>query len=466
MSTDSKVQKKILVVDDNDVLRGALKLSLEQDGYNVTVAENGRVAQEIVGLESYALVISDIRMAPVDGITLLRHIKNTKPVPVILMTGFSDLVEANSAVSLGADGFLAKPFKSEDLTAILEKILGVPSAKSKSDGGAIVEPPAESDHDYCKLGIDDFITGHEMRYDIFIRLAEGKYVKVAHQGEDIPRDQIQKYKRKGLSHLYMRRGDFKAYLGFSMSLASLAKQDPSISREKRLNLAKHTGEILMEHVYSQEISNEDFESARTVIESTVDIVTESDGMADLLAALNTHADFLYAHSLGVSLYSVLIAKEMKWNSPANIYKIAMAGLFHDIGKKEIDRAILEKARSSLSAEEVKIFESHAERGHKILASLPSVPSDILQVALHHHESCSGAGYPGHLRKSRIHPFARLVAVANQFSSLVISSPAQKPIPAGEAIQRMKSVHGEDLDAAFLSALAAVVLRGTAQKKAA
>src|SRR5690242_19498858 len=101
---------RLMVVDDNDVFRSALKICLEDAGYEVVVAENGKAASEILGLRDFKAVISDIRMSPIDGIELLKFIKTSSTTPVILMTGFSDLLETHQATQLGAAGFLSKPF--------------------------------------------------------------------------------------------------------------------------------------------------------------------------------------------------------------------------------------------------------------------------------------------------------------------------------------------------------------------
>lgn len=441
---------KLLVVDDNDVFRGALKLTLEQENYEVTVAANGRNAQEIVGLDDYAAVISDIRMTPVNGIELLHHIKRTKPVPVILMTGFSELMEAKQAADVGADGFLAKPFKSEDLMEVLNKLLPKADEKRKT------EEPKPLDDEYSKISIDDFVTGREMKYDIFIRVSPDKYLKVAHQGEDISLDRIKAYKAKGLTHLYMKKTDFRAYLGFSLMLSSALKTNDSINKSKRINLMKHTGELIMSQLYSNEIKKEDFESARTIVETAVELLSESNDLCELLTALNSHTDFLYAHSLGVSLYATLIAKEMSWNSPANHYKISVGGLLHDIGKKEIQKDILEKQRVRLSAEEIKTLETHPTRGMEILSKISSMPSDILQIVSQHHESCTGTGYPGRRAKSKIHPFAKLIAVANEFCNLVIKNPDSPGIQVKEAMQRLGLLYQEHFDPVFVNALGRIL----------
>jgi HD-GYP domain-containing protein (c-di-GMP phosphodiesterase class II) len=139
-----------------------------------------------------------------------------------------------------------------------------------------------------------------------------------------------------------------------------------------------------------------------------------------------------------------------------LFKIATAGLFHDIGLKEIDRAILDKPRAALTVAEVKLLETHPTKGAEILATIPSVPSDILQVVIQHHETCDGRGYPGRLQRSKINQVAKLISVADEFCELAISSARSPGLPGPEAMARLRMIHADYLDAQFLKALSSVI----------
>jgi DNA-binding NtrC family response regulator len=108
-------QLRVLVVDDDYFFRGILSQALEGLGHHVHQSEDGELAKAAIELHDFDMVLSDIRMAKVSGFELLGWIKQTKSMPVILMTGFSELVETQEGHENGADGFLPKPFKREAL---------------------------------------------------------------------------------------------------------------------------------------------------------------------------------------------------------------------------------------------------------------------------------------------------------------------------------------------------------------
>ncbi|MEW6055485.1 MAG: HD domain-containing phosphohydrolase [Bdellovibrionota bacterium] len=438
-------KKHVLVVDDDDVFRSALVLALSQEGFQVTQAAHGKLAKDVIGIQDVDAVISDINMPGVSGIELMHFCRKEKPnLPVILMTGFAELKETKEAYELGARGFLPKPFKKEELLSILHEWL-YPKAEEEAE-------EENQDLNYCKLSIDDFISGREIKYDIYVRISEKKYLKVAHQGEDLPLDRIQAYKAKNIRYLYMLKDDFRKYMGFNLTLLPLVNAKSSIPKEKKRAFLKHTNEVIMEHLYLNGVDEEGFQSAKAIVESTTSLLTEPDDMMNLMGLLNSHADHLYAHGLGVSTYSVMIAKKVGWHSTANIYKIAMGGLLHDIGKKEIPREILDKQRKDMTAEEVQLYETHPQRGMDLLGAIPSVPSDVLQIALQHHENCLGLGFPMRLTKQHIHPMARLVSVANEFCTMVLKGPSSLNLSPPDAIQRMNTMQAGKFDQQFIVAL--------------
>ncbi|PLK48112.1 sigma-54 dependent transcriptional regulator [Uliginosibacterium sp. TH139] len=106
----------ILVVDDDPSLRDAISLILESAGHRVVLAASGPEALGALERERFNLVISDLRMDPMDGLELLARIRAVNPqLPVLLMTAFGDVDKAVSAMRGGACEFLMKPFESSVL---------------------------------------------------------------------------------------------------------------------------------------------------------------------------------------------------------------------------------------------------------------------------------------------------------------------------------------------------------------
>src|SRR5690606_8771257 len=136
-----------------------------------------------------------------------------------------------------------------------------------------------------------------------------------------------------------------------------------------------------------------FESAQAFVEATIDILSEDNKAIESLEALRNYADDVLVHSVGVSLYAVMIAQNVGWSLPSNKFKVALGGLFHDIGIKEVSRELISRPRYSWNREEVKEYESHPLRGVSILQDIEGIPEDVREMVKQHHEDCLSRGYP-------------------------------------------------------------------------
>jgi DNA-binding NtrC family response regulator len=114
----------ILIVDDEQSYRQLLSLVFEGDGHSIRTASNGREALTLLQEEPADVIISDVKMPDMDGIEMLRAVRETHPdLGVILMTAFASVETAREAFKLGADDFIQKPFDVEELKLIVRKTL-------------------------------------------------------------------------------------------------------------------------------------------------------------------------------------------------------------------------------------------------------------------------------------------------------------------------------------------------------
>ena len=112
----------ILVVDDEAMMRNLLQKILTRDGYQVLQAEDGKVALEILQQQDISIVVSDLKMPGMNGFDLLKTIREDYPkVAVILMTAYGDTYTVKDALLLGADEYITKPFKSFEISLIVER---------------------------------------------------------------------------------------------------------------------------------------------------------------------------------------------------------------------------------------------------------------------------------------------------------------------------------------------------------
>jgi excisionase family DNA binding protein len=116
---------RVLVVDDEASIRDLLAKTLALAEYDVDVAADGRSALERMRMYPYDLLIADLKMPGMDGLTVIREAKRYKgDLPVIIITGFSTESSAIEALNLGVAGYLTKPFRVPQVLAAAAKALG------------------------------------------------------------------------------------------------------------------------------------------------------------------------------------------------------------------------------------------------------------------------------------------------------------------------------------------------------
>ncbi len=124
-ATAGNSRPRVLVVDDEASIRDLLAKTLALAEYDVDVAPDGRSALERMRLYPYDLLIADLKMPGMDGLTVIREAKRYKAdLPVIIITGFSTESSAIEAVNLGVAGYLTKPFRVPQVLAAAAKALG------------------------------------------------------------------------------------------------------------------------------------------------------------------------------------------------------------------------------------------------------------------------------------------------------------------------------------------------------
>ena len=118
---------RILVVDDESSIRDLLSKTLALAEYDVDTASDGRSALERLRLYPYDLLIADLKMPGIDGLSVIREAKRLKAdLPVIIITGYSTETAAIEAVNLGVSGYLTKPFRVPQVLAAAAKAIGEP----------------------------------------------------------------------------------------------------------------------------------------------------------------------------------------------------------------------------------------------------------------------------------------------------------------------------------------------------
>ena len=123
MSVGAQMTKHVTIVEDDPDVRAVLARSLGADGYQVTALESGAGIEDVLAANQVDLLIIDIGLPDIDGLTITQQIRRTSDVGIIIVSGRGDLADRVVGLEIGADDYITKPFEPREILARVRSVL-------------------------------------------------------------------------------------------------------------------------------------------------------------------------------------------------------------------------------------------------------------------------------------------------------------------------------------------------------
>ncbi len=475
---------RILVVDDEPVIREVLSDLLAGEGYTVRTAENGAVALQELMRVPYNLVLTDLKMPVMGGEELLAKMaeKNIKKI-VIVLTAFATVETAIQTMKNGAYDYVMKPFKIDEITLIVRRAL----EKERLERENVQLREAQRLYEISEamsstLSLDrvlEIITQTAKRESeadvvgLVLWDEEGRKwrTKICETDiKDISSDELDAYldletlgsaHASGTAILFPPAGTepyVRGNLNAGTRLHSLVSVPLAIRGKVTgmLNVLSFSQRrLLLEgdrrtlYILASRAANA-VENARLHEELKSVFLQTIEGFA---YAIDAKDPYTHGHSRRVTHYCELIARGMRLEE-GDVERIRHAAILHDIGKIGLRLESLNKPRP-LSPEERQLFQTHPQKGCKILAPIQFF-EELTPIIYHHHEHYNGLGYPAGKAGEQIPLGARILAVADAYDAMTSDRPYRKAMSLEEAVRELRTHAGTQFDprvvAAFISVL--------------
>lgn len=291
-----------------------------------------------------------------------------------------------------------------------------------------------SKNDYRSFRIDQITDNSVTDFDLFLDLS-GTVILYASNGYQWVKEELESLLKNGYSDLLVRRKDHSKAEMY-LQLTKLPKIDNDLAPIERIASIEEVGSQFVKCLYEGEITEACVVKAATIADSIANCVGEDPSCIKAISELADHDYYTYYHSIRVSTYSAAIAIEMGLSDESKIHEIAIGGIFHDIGKKNVGLEIVNKT-GALTEDEWANMRSHPEYGHSSIqdSALALVPQEII---LHHHEKMDGSGYPHGKDKYNLLPEVQIATLADVYDALTSSRSYQNKRSKYEALDFMKS----------------------------
>ena len=185
------------------------------------------------------------------------------------------------------------------------------------------------------------------------------------------------------------------------------------------------------------------EMAKAAVSECVQSIVNSPDALMWLTQLKNKDEYTSQHSMNVCIFSIALGRQLDL-SETELEDIGLCGMMHDMGKMKIPLHVLNKP-GRFEPEELAIMQSHPTIGWKLLMSDHEMPGCVIDAAYGHHERLDGKGYPRGLTEERIHPYTRIVTIADMYDAISSDRVYKKGKTHLEAINIMTKASGDQLD---------------------
>ncbi len=484
MAPVSRDSARVLIVDDEKVIREILSEFLTMEGYVVRSVEDGERALSELRLRPYDMIISDLKMPKLSGLQLLEKItEESINVLTVIMTGFGTVETAIEAMKKGAYDYILKPFKVEEVIHVVQRGLDRQALQAENirlrealtiyKVSEAIATSLDLDHvldvilqaaldeagaDVATLWLQDPVTG---------RFEERINVSGIDASTKLPAPAVE-----AMLPLFKQASPILAHgIKANRFFTSPARGDQQLVSYAAVPLQVATRVVGMLNVYSYTRGKKFDEGHRkmlSVLASRAATTIENARLYDDLVLKNqqlervnltleenfeqTVAGFSQAleesdlytrgHSERVATYAELLARGLTLPEP-EVQRIVRAGVMHDVGKIGIRYDMLNKP-GKLTPEEVAIFREHPEKGKRILAPVPCLHG-LIDGCWCHHEWFDGGGYPRGLARGDIPLVGRIVAIADAYDAMTSDRAYRRALPHDVAVDEIERCSGSQFD---------------------
>ncbi len=299
----------------------------------------------------------------------------------------------------------------------------------------------------------------DISFDVYLKLSEDNVAHVFSRSTGLDYKRLAQYIAKGVKQLFIHVDDSAAYQDFISKPAHAIFSDPQTSPERKIATLLNMTEQNMSELFTQlDVGEETVESSKRVIQSYIELLTKTPENLALILKLVSHGEYLYYHSIAVSIFSMFIAKASGQFNQRMLELVGFGGFLHDIGTTQLPKELMESPMIYEKADR-ELMETHAPIGMKMLEGTTNIHDEVRYIVYQHHEQPNSKGYPNGLHAGVIYYPCKIVALADTFSALISKRPyrAAYTVPQAIEIMRAETVKGK-YDRDLMAIVASVFLR--------
>jgi response regulator RpfG family c-di-GMP phosphodiesterase len=461
-------KSRILVVDDEKLIREVLADFLSLEGFVVRTAEDGAAAVAELNRSRYDMVISDLKMPNMGGLELLKEVATRFPETLtVIMTGFGTVETAIDAMKRGAYDYILKPFKVEEIVHIVQR--GIEKRRLSAENLRLREALSlykVSEAIAASLSLDEVISTvdssviADVRADIvatWLSDGQGCYVvRSVERAPDLPGHATPGRLDPSRCSEWFAAG--QPMLEHGARAAPFFAEQPTPGVVSLAAVPLRTREAMVGWIAAISLTpnlyfDEGQRKLLSIIASRAAAVIENARLFEDLQAtfqqtiqslartIDKMDRYTAGHSERVARYAVALARALAL-SESEIGIIRHSALMHDIGKIGCVMNLNKPGR--LTADEYETFKRHPTYGKEILDPIKFLQPVIPGVHLHH-ERWDGRGYPLGIKQTEIPLVARIISVADTYDAMTSDRAYRRAVPHEVTVSEIEHCSGSQFD---------------------
>lgn len=464
---------RLLVVEDDTMVRDFCRRVLKMHGYTVATAENGQKALDLLKEERFDLVLTDLQMPEVSGLQLLEYMRRYYiDTDSIAFTAYATVDTAKQALKLGAFDYLTKPVSVEDLERTVRKCIELRAIRKEKE--RLSELVAMYEFSQTIAGSLDT----ETQVGQIIKLVSQRFApRDVSLSLLFPEDSLLVLLgQQGLHHVaatipvVLDAEHAEQYLvAAHCALIGTRDTDPAgYVAEQVLRTNDHLiGVLRLTRRAEQPEFDTDERRLLAVFASQIAASLDNARLYEQLKeqhlqtvtalanAIEARDPYTRGHSEQVMRYAVRMMEVLGAPS-SQVELMRYAGLLHDIGKIGVRDHVLLKP-GALSDDEYAAMKEHPSIGASIVGGIRSL-RDALPIIRGHHERVDGRGYPDGLAGEAISLEARVLAIADAFEAMTSDRAYRKGMPVEVALQTLIKGRGVQWDSDLVERFVEIIRR--------
>jgi HD-GYP domain-containing protein (c-di-GMP phosphodiesterase class II) len=435
--------RPILAADPDASFLAGLKADPKAASLPPVTVANGKDAQLLLAdsNQPFSALYINLALEGPSGLAVVRFAHQRRPaLPIYVIHDGKLPVDEKDLKQLPVHKVLPKPISYSDMVKYVMPASVFFDAnkaieEAKKSGDKLDAEIAAEDAAFLPIRSEDFLSGARSFFDVYVRLAAGKFVKILQAGDTFTPDRITNYIKKGVRYFYLRKEAQEQYLSYVDRLATAVLGSEKVSGKVQVSQTLNHGEETMSFLRNQGLSEANLQYAGSFVGNLNSLVQKMDpAKNDMLRGFIADVA-AYDHGVGVAAIASLLNAAMKIESDRAVQIVGLASLLHDIGLQRMPDECKAEDESKMNPEQIGIYRTHPTIGAKILQEIHGIAPAVIQAVQQHHERRDKSGFPARSGAGMINRVAEMVGIADEFVLLIHR---MKENPKLNVVQQMET----------------------------